>query len=89
VGFVVPLLASILMAIVLLNGEIFSKVTAYSGLVGFICLLIFTVWTTFIPTSFDTAMWLAMPGGLLVLVWNILITRRFFQLSHSEQEKAK
>lgn len=80
VGFVLPSVASILMAWVLLRGGIFGKVTGYAGLIGFSALLVFAVWITCSPASFDTAMLLALPGGLLTLVWNISIARRFFNL---------
>lgn len=79
VGFVLPSLAGILMAYVLLVAGTFSKVTAYAGLIGISLILVFTVWVTYWPESFDTAMILAMPGGLLVLVWNTTLAWQFFR----------
>ncbi len=80
IGFLLPLIASIAMSFVMLRGRIFSKAAAYTGILGYIFLLIFTVWTTFVPALFDVAMMIAIPGGLLVMTWNILIARRLFQL---------
>jgi hypothetical protein len=80
IGFLLPSIAQIAMSLVMLRGGIFGRATAYSGVVGFACLLIFTVWTTLVPEAFDTAMLLALPGGLFVIAWNILVARRLFQL---------
>lgn len=42
----------------------------------------YTVWTTFVPEVFESALMVAaMPGGILVLVWNILVARRLFQFA--------
>lgn len=84
VGFVLPSLAGILMAYVLLVDGIFSKITAYSGLIGLSLLLVFTVWVTYWPASFDTAMLIAMPGGLLILVWNSTLAWRFFKMARED-----
>ena len=80
-GFVIQSLASILIAYVMLRGAVFSRITAYSGLIGYTLLLIFTIWITLIPEAFNTAMILAFPGGIFVLIWQFLIMRRLFQLA--------
>jgi len=81
VGFIVPSVGNMLMAVVVVSGGVFRKVTGYVGLLGFTLLLVFTLIVTVAPSSFSTAMLLAMPGGIFVLVWNVLIARRLFQLS--------
>lgn len=80
-GFLLLSTAQIAISIVMLQGRIFGKATAYTGIVGFTCLLLFTVWTTFAPGSFDLAMLIALPGGLLSMAWNILVARRLLQLA--------
>ena len=80
IGLVLSSSANLLLAWVVLCGEIFGKLTGYAGLVGTGCLLIFTIWTTLAPESFDLAMLLALPGGLLMLAWNILIARKLLRL---------
>ena len=59
-----------------------SKVTAYLGILGFGLLLVFEVCSSFVPALFNVAMLFAMSGGLLSMVWYILIAWRFFQLGH-------
>lgn len=88
IGFLLPSIASITISFVMLRGGIFSKAAAYTGILGFVFLLIFTVWAAFVPVLFDVAMMIAMPGGLLVMAWYILIARRLFQLGRLEKKSA-
>lgn len=81
-GFFISEIAMVVMALVMLRGGIFSKATAYAGILGSLLLTIFTIWTTFIPVFFEVAMLLAMIGGISSIVWNILTARRLFQLGN-------
>jgi hypothetical protein len=81
-GFFLSEVASMIISIVMLQGKVFSKVTAYLGILGFGLLLVFEVCSSFVPALFNVAMLFAMSGGLLSMVWYILIARRFFQLGH-------
>lgn len=80
-GFLLLSIAQIIISYVMLRGRVFSPTTGYIGIIGFACLLIFTVWTTLLPDWFDVALWLAMPGGLLAMAWNILVARKLLRLS--------
>jgi hypothetical protein len=79
-GFLFSETASLVISFVMLRGGIFSRATAYAGLLGTFFLTIFTIWTTFIPGFFEVAMIFALIGGLLSLAWNILTARGLFQL---------
>jgi len=79
-GFFLGEIANITIAFVMLRGKIFSKVTAYMGIIGVTSLTVYTIWVTFIPVLQDAAMILAMVGGLLSMIWSFLIARRLFQL---------
>jgi hypothetical protein len=79
-GFALSTIASISFSFVMLKGKIFSKAAAYVGILGFVLLLIYTVFVTFVSSSDNIIMMLAMPGGLLALGWNILIARKLLQL---------
>lgn len=83
VGFLLPSLAQIVMSFVMLRGGIFGRATAYTGIFGFALLLIFTVWTTLVPGALDVALLIALPAGLLVMAWNVLVARSLFQLSRT------
>jgi len=80
IGFTLGELAGILMSVVMLRGKIFSKATALAGIIGFTLLLIFEVCTSFIPPLKGVAMIFAVGGGLLNVIWLILLGRRLYQL---------
>jgi hypothetical protein len=80
IGFFFTEIAGLAISLVMLSGKVFSKSTAYSGIVGFALLSVFTVWATFIPVYYQVAMIFAMVGGLACLAWYILIAKRLFRL---------
>ena len=80
IGFFLGELAGILMSVVMLQGKIFSKATALAGIIGFTLLLIFEVCTSFIPALNGVGMIFAMVGGVLNIIWLILLGGRFIQL---------
>ena len=63
----------------MLRSNIFSKVNAYAGILGFSILLVIEYFSTFSGLS-DAMMMLFMVGGLLSMLWYILIARKLFQL---------
>ncbi len=89
VGFISGEIAIIAISVVMLRSGVFSKATAYAGIVGLGLLAIFTVWTTFFAVYLDAAMLVAMVGGLLSIAWLILVAWRLFQLARGvSPEKA-
>ncbi|RPI93751.1 MAG: DUF4386 family protein [Chloroflexi bacterium] len=79
-GFLFAEVATFVISFVMLRGGIFSRATAYAGIVGGLFLTVFTIWSTFIPVFFEAALIVAMIGGLANIVWNVLTARRLFQL---------
>jgi hypothetical protein len=79
IGFFLTEVAAIVISIVMLRSQVFSKASAYAGILGFGLLLIFEVCSSFVP-ALDVAIIFAMGGGLLSMAWYILIARRLFQL---------
>lgn len=84
IGFFLGELAGVLMSVVMLKGKVFSKATAIIGIIGFTLLSIFEVWTSFVPALKPAALIFAMGGGLLNIIWLILLGRRLFQLVYDE-----
>jgi hypothetical protein len=84
-GFFFSEIAMVAIALVMLRGGIFSKATAYAGILASLFLTIFTIWTTFIPQFFEISMIFALIGGLLSIAWNILTARKLFQLEAHQQ----
>jgi hypothetical protein len=85
-GFFLSEVAGTMMSIVMLRSGIFSKVSAYAGILGFGVLLVFEIFSSFISGLNVVAMMLAIVGGLLSMVWYILIARRLFQLGRRSLE---
>lgn len=80
-AFSLSLVASLLMAWVMLRGGVFSRAAAYTGMAAFGFLLIFEILSVFVPALFDTAMIFAMMGGIAGLVWYIMVARQLLQLA--------
>jgi hypothetical protein len=82
--------AAILLSAVMLRGGVFSKTTAWVGMIGFSFLTLFTMWATFVPLFYGFAFYFfAMIGGLLALTWFGLVAWRFFTLAQAQDEPAR
>ena len=80
IGFFLSEAAGIIISIVMLRSKVFNKPSAYFGILGFSLLLIFEICSSFVPTLSNVVLIFAMSGGLLSMVWYVLIARRLFQL---------
>jgi hypothetical protein len=85
-AFFLSEVAGIMISIVMLKSKIFSKATAYVGILGFVFLMVFEVLASFVSGLSGLAMAIAMLGGILSMAWYILIARRLFQLGRSTTE---
>jgi hypothetical protein len=64
----------------MLQGGAFGKVNACFGIIGSILFMTYFVFTSFLPDMGSVAMALAIPGGLLMIVWMTLFAIRLFKL---------
>jgi hypothetical protein len=85
-AFFLSEISSIGMSFVMLRSKIFSKASAYAGMLGFGLLLIFEICSSFVPGVKDAAMIIAVLGGLSSMAWYILIARRLFQLGQGKPD---
>jgi hypothetical protein len=76
--------AGVFISIVMLRGGVFSKQTAWSGILGFSLLLIFEFFTSFFIGLTTPAMLFSMMGGILTMFWYLSLARRLFQLARQE-----
>ena len=83
-SFLLPTLSTLVFSFVMLQGNVFSKANAYVGILGNALMLVYVLLVTFAPTVKNMAMTIAMPGGLLLLVWMVMITIRLFRLGTSK-----
>ncbi len=86
-GFLLPIIANLVMSIVMQKSGVFSKITAYFGIAGSVLFIFYFVIVTFIPNGESVAMALAIPGGILSIVWMILFAIRLFKLRVIEEKK--
>ncbi|MEI1279613.1 hypothetical protein V6Z05_14890 [Leptospira venezuelensis] len=80
-GFSIPTIANVLMSIAMLKSGIFGKLNAWIGIVGSIVMLVYILLINLNFGVESIATLLAVPGGLLLMLWMILFTIRLFRLS--------
>lgn len=80
IGFFFTQTAGILITSVMMWGRVFGKWIGGTGLAGYGLTSVFFVLAGFAPKNYDTAMVFAMAGSLLLLAYQIMLARRFFQL---------
>jgi hypothetical protein len=86
IGSIMGLIAAIAVSFVMLRGGIFGKVTSWIGIISFTFLSVYTILTTFVPSLYYAAFYLfGMFGGLLALLWFVLVSLKFLKLGWGEQ----
>jgi hypothetical protein len=86
VAFTLNAIAGVLISAVMLRSTIFSKVTAAVGLVG----NVLEIGLPGVPVPFAVAFALVGIGGVLLVIWYILIARRLFLLAQGiSKDEAK
>jgi hypothetical protein len=79
-AFFLSEIAGILISVVMMRSRVFNQVNAYVGILAFVLLLFFEICSSFAPAFALVALISAMGGGILNLVWYILVASRLFQL---------
>lgn len=72
--------ASLVISVVMLRGKVFSKATAYAGILGNALLIVVEIILAFVPTLLGVGMVIAVGGGLSIMAWYLLVGRRLLQL---------
>jgi Domain of unknown function (DUF4386) len=72
--------ACLAVSVVMLRGNVFSKATAYAGILGNALLIVVEVILTSTSRLPDEGMILAGAGGLSIMIWYLLVGRRLLQL---------
>ena len=83
-GFFLADLAGVLISFVMLRSQVFGRPAAYAGMLGFGLLVVFEVLVSFVADLNAPALTLAMFGGILSMVWYVLVARQLFQLAKEE-----
>ena len=82
-AFLLSEIAGIVISIVMLRSRIFSRATAYAGILGFSILLVIEYFSSFTGLS-DVMVMLFMLGGVFSMAWYILIAVRLFALGRND-----
>lgn len=85
-GFFLSSLGTLLMGLAMLKGHVFARSTAWVGLVGITLLIIYIIGSTFMSAPSIAMMVIALPGGVLMMVWNAMVARELFRLCAVESE---
>jgi len=72
--------AGLVMSWQMLKCSVFKPSVAIIGLISYISLLVYIILLAFFPSTKDIAMIIVAPGGILGIIWQILVARKFFAL---------
>ncbi|MCJ7737003.1 MAG: DUF4386 domain-containing protein [Anaerolineae bacterium] len=85
-GFFLSSIGTLLMGLAMLKGRVFTSGTSWVGMVGITLLIIYIIGSTFVPESGAAMMAIALPGGVLMMVWNVMVAKKLFQLRAARGE---
>jgi len=72
--------AGIAMSWQMLKCSVFKPSVAIIGLISYISLLVYIILLSFFPSTKNIAMIIVAPGGILGIIWQILVARKFLAL---------
>ncbi len=79
--YVLGSLATIIVGFVMLRTSLFTRLTAWTAIIAFTCLLIFEMAASLFPTLFQPLILFAMVGGILRMVYQGLVGVRLLRLA--------
>jgi len=85
-GFFLSSIGTLIIGFVMLQGKVFSRVAAWVGIVGIALLMIYTIGNTFISNAGEIMLIIAMPGGILMIAWYIMVAIKLFKLGSGREE---
>ncbi len=77
-GFFLSTLGTVLMTVAMLRGGVFGRTAALTGMTGAVILLAYIVVSTFALVPISALLPIAGLGGILVMVWNVMVARGLF-----------
>lgn len=83
-AFFLQEIAGILISLVMIRSEVFGKTAGICGAVGFAALLIFESFSSFSIGLTSAIMLISMVGGILSMIWYVLIARTFFNMGQQK-----
>jgi hypothetical protein len=80
IGFSLLTISNICLSLVMLSAHTFRKIVGYLGIVGGFMLFVYILLVTFIPGIKNIAVMIAAPGGILFLIWYILVAIKLLKM---------
>ena len=80
--------SGLVISAVMLRGNVFSKGTAYAGILGNALLMAVEIILTFAQRLTDAGMVIAGAGGLSIMIWCLLVGRKLLQLGYGKPDGA-
>lgn len=84
-GFFLSEAGTLVMALALLRGGVFRPVVGWVGIAGTTMLMAYSVAMTAVPGADALVNALAVPGGLLMLAFNVMVARRLLRLARENE----
>lgn len=87
-GFFLSEVGTLAVAVAMLSGTLLSRKVAWLGVAGATLLTVYTAVMTFgdVPSSLVVA--LAAPGGIMIIVWQVAVTRQLWRSARSVDMEA-
>lgn len=82
-GFLLPSLGTLLMAVTMIGGRVFTRIDGGIGVIGTSLLLAYVVGVTFSSATSGALMAVAGFGGVLMMVWNVRVAWVLFRMGRS------
>jgi VanZ family protein len=79
-GHLLNIIPFVIVSFVMLKSKIFDRVTAIIGILGFGLIIVYEVYQLSFPAMDNVVVIISMVGGLLSMIWFILVARRLFYL---------
>jgi hypothetical protein len=71
--------AGIVISGVMVRSRIFGRVAGYAGIAGYLFLLLYDIFSSFVPAASQSAVLFVLIGGPLSLLWSVLIGIRLLR----------
>lgn len=85
-GFLLSEVGTLVVALAMLRGRVFGRVTAWLGILGASALVLYSIAMTFTTVSDSLVVAFAAPGGLLLIAWQVLVARGLRTLSQGSED---
>jgi MFS family permease len=89
VGSFLSSMGTLLMTVAMFKGRVFGRAAASTGMLGVSLLLVYLIGSTLTSQSSAILMAVAMPGGFLMIAWNLIVAKKLLQLGHAADDQAQ